>query len=67
MIAEFGWKCDICRKEYSSEDTPATDCDISSVPVEVFQERFPGHRPKKGRNTIICYECSSDVDGRSML
>jgi len=64
-VAECGWKCDICRKEYDCDETPSTDCNLSDMPVEIFQAQFPGHRPKKGRNTIICYHCDGGEKGMS--
>jgi len=58
MIAEEAWRCDICRKRFGGEDTPAVDKNLEDLPIDIFQISFPGHRPKKGRNTMICISCA---------
>jgi len=37
MIAEEAWRCDICRKRMSADDTPAVDCNLECMSVEMFQ------------------------------
>ena len=58
MIAEEAWRCDICKTRFDAGEEPAVDCNLADMPVVVFQAKFPGHNPKKGRNTIICHVCA---------
>jgi len=63
-MTDSPWKCDICRKTYAiqhahdTDNKPAVDCMLACLPREVFQQKFPGHNPKKGRNTRICKTCN---------
>jgi len=58
------WRCDICRKRYESDTEPAINCNLNGMPVWIFQRNFPGHRPKKNRNTIVCHACSREAKNR---